>query len=287
MSGWMPYLIAVLAVLGSFLPLWAAAHAVDTPPPLMLAKKYLGQEVLSEFSVSEKYDGVRAYWDGMQLMTRSGHIIPVPDWFVAELPDVALDGELWLDYGRFDEVSGLIRSSDSDTDALWQEVKFMVFDMPSEPGPFRHRYSVLRNMMNSLAGTECQLVLQRDIQSHGELDKLLNETVAAGGEGLMLHRWDSFYQSGRSGDLLKVTETDDDEAIVLGYVPGQGRLQGMMGALRVRLSDGREFRLGTGFSDQERQEPPPVGTTVRFTYRGHTASGLPRFASFDRIRPEE
>lgn len=287
MSGWMPYFIAVLLVLGSFLPVWAASHANELPPGLMLAKRYVGTESITDYGVSEKYDGVRAYWDGMSLVTRSGRTIPAPEWFVAQIPDATLDGELWLGRGRFSEVSGLIRRKDSDGDPLWQQVKFMVFDMPEEQGDFSERYLVLQNLMTNYRGTECDLVEQRKIKSHDALDEWLQQTLEVGGEGLMLHRWDSYYHAGRSADLLKVTLVEDDEAIVIGYEPGKGRLKGMMGALRVRLKNGRELLLGTGFSDAERQAPPELGQRVRFTFRGLTSDGLPRFASFDRIRPIE
>lgn len=287
MSGWMPYFIAVLLVVGSLLPVWAASHASELPPALMLAKRYLGTETIADYGVSEKYDGVRAYWDGMSLVTRSGRTISAPEWFLAQIPDATLDGELWLGYGRFSEISGLIRRKDSDSDALWQQVKFMVFDLPEEQGSFSERYQLLQELMKDYQGTECVLVEQKKISSHEALDVWLNQTVEAGGEGLMLHHWDSYYHAGRSTDLLKVTLVEDAEAVVVGHEPGKGRLKGMMGALKVRLKNGREFLLGTGFSNSERASPPPVGETVRFTYRGMTSDGLPRFASFDRIRPPE
>jgi DNA ligase-1 len=59
-----------------------------------------------------------------------------------------------------------------------------------------------------------------------------------------------------------------------------------LGSLRVRTADGREFSLGTGFSDQQRQTPPAIGKTVTYRYRGFTSSGLPRFASFLRVFEE-
>ncbi len=287
MSGWTPFLIALLVIFGSMLPVWAAAQASEAPPLLMLAKRFQGDEVLAHYSVSEKYDGVRTYWDGMQLMTRSGRIISVPDWFIADLPDVPMDGELWIGYGRFDEVSGLVRQLDGEDDPLWQEVRFMVFDLPDAPGSFRERYVRLRTLIEQLPCSECQLVEQSLIDSVEALDQRLQATIAGGGEGLMLHRLESQYTPGRSADLLKVTQTDDDEAVVLGYEPGKGRLEGLMGALRVRLADGREFLLGSGFTDAQRRNPPSPGERVRFTYRGLTSSGLPRFASFDRVRPVE
>ncbi|MGJ4749160.1 hypothetical protein ACQV5M_22540, partial [Leptospira sp. SA-E8] len=78
----------------------------------------------------------------------------------------------------------------------------------------------------------------------------------------------------------------DAEARVLAHLPGQGRHQGRLGALLVQASDGRRFQLGSGLSDALRAAPPPVGTWITYRYRGLTAKGLPRFASFLRVRAD-
>ena len=103
----------------------------------------------------------------------------------------------------------------------------------------------------------------------------------------MLKRIDSLYAAGRSDDLLKVKTHNDAEATVVGHLPGKGKYRGMLGALKVQLDNGRQFRIGTGFSDAERRNPPPVGALVTFRYRGYTATGLPRFASYLRVRNDE
>jgi DNA ligase-1 len=114
----------------------------------------------------------------------------------------------------------------------------------------------------------------------------LAAVLKAGGEGLMLHRADAPYESGRSDTLLKLKPWLDAEAIVVGHRPGKGKYAGQLGALRVQLPDGRLFSLGTGFTDAQRRAPPPIGATVTYRYRELTASGLPRFASFVRLREE-
>lgn len=102
----------------------------------------------------------------------------------------------------------------------------------------------------------------------------------------MLHRADALYETGRSDTLLKMKPWEDAEAVVIAHQPGKGRNAGRLGALRVRTTDGREFSLGTGFTDRMRREPPPVGAVVTYRYRDLTRSGLPRFASFLRLREE-
>jgi DNA ligase-1 len=109
--------------------------------------------------------------------------------------------------------------------------------------------------------------------------------VAAGGEGLMLHREDSIYRAVRGDDLLKLKVGQDAEARVVGYIEGKGKYSGMMGALQVQTRAGVQFRLGTGFNDQQRKQPPAIGVWVTYTYQGVTEKGVPRFARFVRERP--
>ena len=57
-----------------------------TAPPLMLANEYRPDIILAGYWVSEKYDGVRGYWDGRRLLTRGGQVIQAPPWFTAGWP---------------------------------------------------------------------------------------------------------------------------------------------------------------------------------------------------------
>ena len=268
----------------------AAAPAADPlpRPDLPLADVYEpGSADLSGYWVSEKLDGVRAYWDGARLISRGGHRIWAPDWFTAGFPPVPLDGELWLGRGRFAAVSGLARTQEPDP-AAWREVRFMVFDLPPArlpPGArFGERLAALKALAVAADNPFLTVVEQQRVTGHGALMARLDAVVAAGGEGLMLRREAAPYRGGRSDDLLKVKRHRDAEARVIAHLPGQGKYQGMLGALLVEEANGTRFRIGTGFSDAERADPPPVGSVVTFRYRGRTKNGLPRFASFLRLR---
>ena len=103
----------------------------------------------------------------------------------------------------------------------------------------------------------------------------------------MLHHKEAVYRSGRSGDLLKLKRFDDAEAVVLGYKPGKGKYQGMVGSLKVRSRDGREFYIGSGLNNAQRRQPPAIGSVVTYRFQGLTNNGLPRFAVFLRERKVE
>ena len=270
--------LAWVALLGTALPLPAAESL-----PLLLAETEQGQADVALYLVSEKLDGVRAFWDGQALRTRNGHTIQVPSWFVARFPAQPLDGELWMGRGEFERLSGIVRRQTPD-DSQWQQVRYLVFELPQSPGTFRQRALALRELTARLALPWLQAVEQWEFGSREALDKKLEQIVRAGGEGLMLHRADAAYVTGRSDVLLKLKVWHDAEATVIGHQPGRGKYAGMLGALRVRTAGGVEFMLGTGLSDADRRQPPPVGTLITFRYRELTARGLPRFASYHRPR---
>ena len=255
------------------------------PPSILLANVYRNQADVAQYLVSEKLDGVRAIWDGQTLRFRSGKEIHAPRWFVDGLPKQSLDGELWLGRGSFERLSGIVRRELSD-DAEWRQVRYMVFELPGAAGTFRERAGQIKQVVRQANVPWLQEIQQFPAVDRNSLQKQLNEIVKAGGEGLMLHRADANYETGRSDTLLKMKPFDDAEAVVVGYLPGKGKYLGKMGALRVRSPEGREFALGTGFTDDQRKNPPQIGAMVTYRYRDVTKNGLPRFASFLRIQNE-
>ncbi|GAB3382065.1 DNA ligase [Spongiibacter taiwanensis] len=255
-----------------------ASHPPAAPPGILLAEVYQPGIALTDYWVSEKLDGVRARWDGKQLISRGGNIIAAPPWFTEGFPALALDGELWLGRGRFDETSGAARSRQPDP-AVWREMRFMVFDLPHHPGTFDQRLGQLKH----ISAPYLAVIPQQKMQSQGALMAELDRIMGLGGEGLMLHRGKAVYRAGRSDDLLKLKRHDDAEAVVIAHLPGQGRLQGMMGAILVEMPNGQRFKIGSGFSDEQRRHPPTVGSVVTYKSYGLTANGIPRFASFLRV----
>jgi DNA ligase-1 len=255
------------------------------PPDILLANVYRDGLDVSQYLVSEKLDGVRAIWDGEQLRFRSGNPVNAPRWFVDALPKVALDGELWLGRGRFERLSGIVRR-EMPIDAEWRQVRYLIFELPGGEGSFRERAGRIERLVAQAGVPWLAAVRQEPVIDRPSLQAHLAAVLKAGGEGLMLHRADAPYESGRSDTLLKLKPWLDAEAIVVGHRPGKGKYAGQLGALRVQLPDGRLFSLGTGFTDAQRRAPPPIGATVTYRYRELTASGLPRFASFVRLRDE-
>lgn len=275
--------LASLSPLNPLLPLATPAAWAADAPALLLANVYRPGMPLADYWVSEKYDGVRGYWDGHTLRTRGGETVAAPAWFTAGWPTTPMDGELWAGRGRFAHAQSTTRQQQPD-DAAWRQMRFMVFDLPAHGGVFDERLRALKALVASIQQDWVQAVPQQRVATDAALQALLQRTVRAGGEGLMLHKGSSLYRSGRSDDLIKLKTHDDAEALVVGHLPGKGKHAGRLGALLVEMPTGQRFKLGAGLTDAERDHPPPLGSWVTYRYRGVHDGGLPRFASFVRVR---
>jgi DNA ligase 1 len=263
---------------------WLGSRAEAAAPALALPTLWADGLDPARYLVSEKYDGVRGHWDGHVLRFRSGRIMPAPTWFTQALPRMPLDGELWLGRGRFDELSGIVRTAQP-VDADWRRVRYMVFELPGERGDFAERAQRIEQVVRRAAAPHLIAVEHTPVADRDALRRRLAATVAQGGEGLVLHRAAAPYATGRSDALMKLKPELDAEATVVAHHAGRGKYAGLLGALDVRTPEGLRFLIGSGFSDAQRCEPPAVGSVVTYRYRDLTSSGLPRFASFMRVHP--
>ena len=264
----------------------ALAAGDGAASPLLLANAYHAGIDLEHYWVSEKYDGIRGYWNGRELLSRAGNRINAPAWFVERFPPIPLDGELWMGAQRFEATAAIVRDHTPD-DAGWRQIQFLVFDLPAQTQVFAERKTLLHALLTQLDIPWLRPVVHHRLGDERALRAMLQRVLAAGGEGLMLHRGDARYRAGRSDDLLKLKPGIDAEAVVVGYLPGKGKYAGMLGALILERPDGLRFNLGSGLSDAQRREPPPLGTCITYTFAGLTARGVPRFARLLRIRDDE
>ncbi|MDP2269564.1 MAG: DNA ligase [Archangium sp.] len=250
----------------------------DEGPPVLLAHKWENDVDLTGWWLSEKLDGVRAYWDGERFISRLGNEFFAPKWFTAALPKSPLDGELFGGRKQFQRTVGIVKRQDASD--LWKELQYVVFDAPSHGGVFEERVAFIEATLKTLDVK--WLVAHKHELCNGteHLRAELARVEGLGGEGLMVRQPRSRYEAGRSNTLLKVKSFHDTEARVLGHVAGLGRHKGRLGALLVELPDGTQFNVGTGFSDVERENPPKVGSIITFRYQELSNSGTPRFPSY-------
>lgn len=260
--------------------------AKQNSPNVLLAQEYKAGVDVQQYLVSEKFDGVRAIWDGKTFYTRRGNEINAPAWFTKDLPKTTLDGELWLGRGQFDALSGAVRK-DVPIDEEWKNISYMVFELPDAPGTFEARAKRIVEIVKKANLQHLKAVTQFRVSDEASLNLRLKQVVKNGGEGLMLHRADAEYITGRNAALIKLKPQYDAEATVVAHTAGRGKYKGKLGALVVETPEGIRFKLGTGFSDAQRENPPKIGSLVTYTYKDKTKNGKPKFASFLRVRHEK
>jgi len=285
MAGLRHALAALTLAWAAWLPLPVWSDSPPTAPAMLLAEVYAADVDVNQYWVSEKFDGVRAQWDGRSLRFRGGGRVPAPAWFTADFPAVPLDGELWIARGQFDALSGTVRKIEP-VDAEWRQVRYLIFELPGAAGTFSERVRQMQAMLAQAGVPWLQAVEQVRVANKAELMQRMDAVVRAGGEGLMLHRADASYLTGRSDALLKLKPWQDAEAVIVGYTPGKGKYHGMAGALTMEMPDGKRFRIGSGLSDALRRQPPPLGTRITYRYQHLTKNGLPRFPRYLRVRQD-
>jgi DNA ligase-1 len=216
------------------------------------------------------------------MWTRQGQPIALPDKLRRQLPPVPLDGELWAGHGRFTQVQSTVL--DAQAGAGWDAITYRVFDAPLQDAPFEARQNWLEQWLQGQKSSWIRVVTQHRCTDREHLMRFLTKVERSGGEGVMLRAPSSGYQAGRSVALRKLKSFEDTEALVVAYKAGRGRLTGMVGSLLVELPNGTRFAIGSGLSDAERKNPPPIGSTITFKYYGWTENGKPRFPIYWRVR---
>lgn len=255
------------------------------PLDIMLPQVYEQGIDVSNWLISEKLDGVRGYWDGKQLLSKNGTPFHPPPSFVRNFPDFAIEGEIWGGRNTFEKTVGIVKKQEAHDG--WLELKFAVFDVPAAAGGFEERLKVAKEWFAKNPSDHAFVIEQFPVKNNMHLEQELKRVEALGGEGIILRRPGSLYTNGRSGDVLKVKSYADMEAVVIEHIPGQGRNEGRMGSLLVELPGSQtKFKIGTGFSDELRNNPPPIGSLITFKYYGFYKSGVPRFPSFMRVRED-
>jgi len=254
-------------------------------PAIQQATSYKTVTDINHYWLSEKLDGMRGYWNGKQLLTRQGNIIHSPEWFTKNWPSNTMDGELWIKRDYFQQTLSCIRKKWID-ETCWQSVRFMLFDLPKHSGTFTQRITAMQKLINKTNSPYLLMIKQFKVTTVGQLDQALNKVVKKNGEGLMLHHGSSYYHVGRTASIMKLKKHDDAEAVVIAHIEGKGKYQGLLGSIQVKTTDGIIFKIGSGFTDKERHEPPAIGSLITFKYNGKTQAGIPRFSRFFRIREQ-
>ncbi len=246
-------------------------------PNLLLLKVYKDQNITG-WVMSEKLDGVRAYWDGKHLISRGGHIIHAPSWFTKNYPPFEIDGELWSRRGDFENIVSIVR--DKTPSKEWRAIKHYIFEVPNASAGLFARLEKVK----PYEGNTIKVIPQVKIQSRNHLKQFLAKTESLGGEGVVVRDPEAPYIAKRTNKALKVKTFLDKECKITAHNEGHGKFEGLLGSVTCILDNNVSFKIGSGFTLQERKNPPTVGSMVTFKYKEFTKYGKPRFPVFLRVR---
>ncbi|QOP41469.1 DNA ligase [Sulfurimonas marina] len=253
-------------------------------PELLLLQKYDESMDVSGWLMSEKLDGVRAYWDGEKLISRGGKEFFAPKEFTKDFPPFAIDGELWSKRDDFENISSI--TSQKTPHKGWKQITYNIFEVPYQKGGLLQRINILQNYLKTHPETTIRMIKQIKCKNKNHLRNFLKEVEEKGGEGVVIRELNAPYIAKRTNKSLKVKSFDDTECKVIGYKQGKGKYSQKVGSLTCQLENGKVIYLGSGLDDFQRENPPEIGTVVTFKYYGLTKNGIPRFPVFLRLRKQ-
>ena len=250
-------------------------------PDLFLLKTYNENVDIIGWVMSEKLDGVRGFWNGKKLISRGGNVFNPPKWWLKGFPSFAIDGELWTKQNDFENIVSIVRSQKNKG---WGEINFMIFEVPNQQGGLLKRISILDNYLDKNPSQYIKIIKQIPIKNKLQLESFLEKITAKKGEGVVVRNPKTPYKTGRLSSALKVKKYFDAECVVRQILLGKGKYHNKMGSILCILQSGKKVKIGTGFTDKERDNPPKIGTKVTFKYYGLTKKGKFKYPVFLRIR---
>ncbi|WP_107770791.1 DNA ligase [Campylobacter concisus] len=264
---------------------------------LLRLSEYKDQNV-SGWLASEKLDGVRAYWDGENLLSRQGKELNAPLSFTKNFPKFALDGELYAKELKFEEIQATVMDKLPDEKA-WQRLKFHIFDVPEASGGLLDRLEILAKFLKNEPNHNLIIIKQIKMRDNAQFLKFAESIIVKGGEGAVVRDPNTPYERKRSKNALKFKKFKDAECEVVSINKGSGKYAKATGSLTCKAIGSKEdkekagepkagtiFKIGSGLSDKNRQDPQKIGSIITYKFQNLTANGKPRFPIFLRVRED-
>ena len=253
---------------------------------------------ISGWLASEKLDGVRAYWDGENLLSRQGKKLNAPLSFTKNFPKFSLDGELYAKELKFEEIQASVMDKLPDEKA-WSRLKFHVFDVPEVSGGLLDRLEVLAKFLKNEPNENLIIIKQVKMHDNAQFLNFTESIIAKGGEGAVVREPNAPYERKRSKNALKFKKFKDAECEVIAVNKGSGKYANFAGSLTCKALGGKDdkekagepkegtiFKIGSGLSDEQRTNPPKIGSIITYKFQNLTSNGKPRFPIFLRVRED-
>lgn len=280
--------------------------------PCMLASAYdqkLVDRVVWPAIAQLKMDGMRfnaIVQNGkVEFRSRNGKAINIPDPNI-EAPfrhmaefyglDMVFDGELVVvdEAGKIlDRKTGngilnkAVKGTMSVAEAvmvratLWDAITLNAFQAGVEREAYKHRLGKLCNCISDLKNTRAHvghyvdLVHSQQVQTQSEAEKVFQQFLSDGQEGIILKTQDGIWENKRSKGLIKFKGELECDLRVVDWEEGTGKNRGRLGALVLESGCGTiRVNVGTGFSDADRDNftaANSIGRIVAIKYNARIA----------------
>lgn len=247
---------------------------------VMLLKEFKGDENISGWVMSEKLDGVRGFWDGKKLKSRSGKYFNPPKFWTKNFPNFAIDGELYTKRGDFENIVSIVK--DKTPSKEWDKITLYVFDVPFASGGLLKRLEVLKNYLKTHDVKNIKIIKQIPIKNKSEIYKFLDEVSAGGGEGIVVRDESAKYVFKRSSKILKLKKFHDSECKILKFYQNKNAIASF---LCQDIKNKVNFKIGSGFNQNEVKNLK-IGNIITYKFQNLTKNKKPRFAIFMRVKQE-
>jgi ATP dependent DNA ligase domain len=284
---------SLIRIIFAVLALLNFAFSLD----LLRLSEYKDQNV-SGWLASEKLDGVRAYWDGENLLSRQGKKLNAPLSFTKNFPKFALDGELYAKELKFEEIQATVMDKLPDEKA-WKRLKFHVFDVPEASGGLLDRLEILAKFLKNEPNQNLIIIKQIKMRDNAQFLKFTEDIIVKGGEGAVVREPNTPYERKRSKNAFKFKKFKDAECEVIAINKGSGKYVKFAGSLTCKALGGKDdeekagepksgtiFKIGSGLSDEQRTNPPNIGSIITYKFQNLSSYGKPRFPIFLRVRED-
>jgi len=266
--------VLIFLLLNSFL------YSIELQKPKVYNEN---EHEINGWYMSEKLDGIRAYWNGKELLSKNGNKIHAPTWFIKDFPKFELDGELWTKRDDFESIQNIVLDKTPSDD--WKKVTYNIFEVPNQKGDFDERLKVAIQWVKKYKNRYIRIIPQIKCKNKEHLEAYLQELINKKAEGVIIKNPHKEYFIGRNSNILKVKKFKDMEGEIIGFNYDVNK---RLKSLVLKLDNGINFNLGGGFKEKDRLNHKfKIGNIITFKYYGFTKYGKPKFASFLRVKNEE
>lgn len=210
-----------------------------------------------------KCDGARVHAirtkDAIMLISRSGNVINISS-LDDKLLNQMLDGETWdgelIILGEDRKISnGIINKAIRGTIGKEDEARitFVVWDIIDETGtiPYSSRLEALKNRI--IEDDHIRFIETRSVNNYDDCMKYFDDCYNRGEEGIIVKNSDSKWEGKKSNQWVKVKAEHTADLVVKGWIAGEGKYKGQLGAIECETADGKvKVSVGSGFTDADR-----------------------------------